>query len=57
MSISPRSSSVLISADYHLPLPKWFTDKYKGQLNFSKANGDKVNNLPISSKFERKFYC
>lgn len=44
--------STIISQDYGsgLPLPKWFTKKYKDELNMG------VGFTPVSSKYERKFY-
>ena len=55
--------TVMITADTGLDVPKWFVDKWKEGFNISQypANSlgetkGKVFKLPISSKYERKFY-
>lgn len=51
--------SVMITEDTALTIPQWFVDKWQDELNLTTHTKDEVrySNLPISSKFERKFYA
>lgn len=52
--------TTFVSEDYFLPLSGWFVDKYADSIHMSKTplleGEEPTAKLPISSKFERKFY-
>lgn len=50
--------TLMMTSDYHLDIPQWFVDKWKDQFHFGGYTKDNVTykNMPIASKFERKFY-
>lgn len=51
--------TVMITADYHLDIPQWFVDKWQHDFHFGsyERDGVRFKNMPIASKFERKFYA